>query len=130
VLAGANRITTADDYKLVVRRGVRVVGPHFVAYLRESEAAGPPRFGFIVAKNVGNAVRRNRMRRRLKAACFGLLPTVPVGTDVVIRALPAAQGLAWPRLQEELAGAVRDLQHRKAAGGGRRPHQRAQGGRS
>ncbi|TFD78321.1 ribonuclease P protein component [Cryobacterium fucosi] len=106
MLAGANRITSGDDYKMVVRRGVRVVGPHLVAYLRRNPDGEPVRFGFIVAKNVGNAVRRNRVRRRLKAASFDLLPLVRPGTDVVIRALPSANAVSWPELYSEVEGAL------------------------
>lgn len=116
MLAGTNRITSGNDYKMVVRRGVRVVGPNFVTYLRDNSEGIPPRFGFIVAKNVGNAVRRNRMRRRLKAACFGLLHSVHPGTDVVIRALPAAHEVDWPVVQAEVGRALQSFQRRKAAG--------------
>ncbi|NJO35570.1 MAG: ribonuclease P protein component [Rhodospirillales bacterium] len=34
----------------------------------EGLVAGEPRFGFTVSKQVGKAVERNRIRRRLKAA--------------------------------------------------------------
>ena len=110
MLAQVNRITIGSDYKEVVRRGVRVVGPHIVTYLRRSTPASDPdapaRFGFIVAKNVGNAVRRNRVRRRLKAASFGLLDTVPAGTDIVFRALPAAYSVVWCDLAAEVSSGV------------------------
>lgn len=33
-----------------------------------SELFGEPRFGFVLTKKTGNAVERNRMRRRLRAA--------------------------------------------------------------
>jgi ribonuclease P protein component len=61
------RITSADDYKRVVRRGRRSVGANCVSYFLMNPNGGTPRFGFIVAKTVGNAVVRNRVRRRLKA---------------------------------------------------------------
>lgn len=64
------------------------------------------RFGFIVAKNVGGAVSRNRVRRRLKAAGYELLPSVRPGTDVVIRALPSAAEARWPDLKAELTDAL------------------------
>jgi len=110
VLAGAHRITTGDDYKLVVRRGVRVVGPHLVTYLRRNSDGVSVRFGFIVAKNVGDAVRRNRVRRRLKAASFDLLASTRPGTDIVIRALPSATNAPWSVLNEELADALEKFQ--------------------
>lgn len=46
------------------------------------------RFGFIVAKTVGNAVVRNRLRRRMRAAAFELVRAGLTGADVVVRALP------------------------------------------
>lgn len=110
MLAGAHRITTGDDYKLVVRRGVRVVGPHLVTYLRRNSDGVSVRFGFIVAKNVGDAVRRNRVRRRLKAASFDLLASTRPGTDVVIRALPSATDAPWSTLHAELAEALEKFQ--------------------
>ena len=110
MLAQANKITLGSDYKEVVRRGVRVVGPHVVTYLRHSTISpdpdAPTRFGFIVAKNVGNAVRRNRVRRRLKAASFALLQWVPPGTDIVFRALPTSYAADWSELTSEISRGV------------------------
>jgi ribonuclease P protein component len=77
-----------------------------VAYLRRTHELTPVRFGFIVAKNVGGAVVRNRIRRRLKAASFDLLPGVPAGTEIVFRALPASVSASWPELVEELSNAL------------------------
>ena len=108
MLAHVNRITSGSDYQGVVRRGVRIVGAHTVLYVRKSAgdqsgvAGVPVRFGFIVAKNVGDAVKRNLVRRRLKAVTFELLPLVPAGTDVVIRALPGASNIAWQALRDEV----------------------------
>ena len=59
MLAKANRITSADDYRAVVRRGAKVAGAHTVSYLRSRESGTDARFGFIVSKKVGTAVRRN-----------------------------------------------------------------------
>ncbi|MFO7689938.1 MAG: ribonuclease P protein component [Cryobacterium sp.] len=106
MLAQVNRIRIGSDYQSVVRRGVRVVGPHTVTYLRIGSTDTPVRFGFIVAKNVGNAVQRNRVRRRLKAASFALLPTVPPGTDIVFRALPSSRIAPWSDLAAEIARGI------------------------
>ena len=85
---------------------MRVVGPHTVTYLRRNPEPTPVRFGFIVAKNVGGAVVRNRIRRRMKAASFDLLPGVPAGTEIVFRALPASVDVSWPVLVAELSNAL------------------------
>jgi RNase P protein component len=46
--------------------------------------------GFIVSKAVGNAVTRNRVKRRLRHLSRGLLEETPRHTLVVVRALPPA----------------------------------------
>lgn len=65
------------------------------------------RFGFIVGRNVGGAVVRNTVRRRLKAVCRELLPHVMGGADVVIRALPASATADYATLHREVERGLR-----------------------
>lgn len=71
----------------------------------EDETSGPAaaRFGFIVSRQVGSAVVRNTVRRRLKAVCAQSLPTVRPGSDIVIRALPSAASASFQDLRDEVA---------------------------
>ncbi len=64
--------------------------------------AREPRFGFIISKQVGTAVIRNTVRRRLKAVCADAIADVPQGTDVVIRALPASATATFAELQADV----------------------------
>lgn len=111
MLAKANRITRGADYRATVRRGARFTGASTVTYIRPNPDSDVVRFGFIVSKTVGNAVMRNRIRRRLKAAAYDLLPRYtsnpdnPAGVDVVVRALPASVQAPWASLHEELSRA-------------------------
>ena len=54
------------------------------------EAAAPSRVGLVVSKSVGNSVVRHRVARRLRALMAKRIDTLPAGTDVVLRATPAA----------------------------------------
>lgn len=65
-------------------------------------ASGPVRVGFVVSKAVGNAVVRNRTKRRLRHLMTERLAALDAGTDVVVRALPAAAGADSARLALEL----------------------------
>ncbi|SFK74064.1 ribonuclease P protein component [Methylocapsa palsarum] len=67
----------------------------------------PPRFGLTVTKKIGNAVVRNRIRRRLKDALRGLnpLPGRPEH-DYVIVAKKEALGMNFSTLQAEIARAL------------------------
>lgn len=106
MLAKANRITSADDYRFIARRGAKVAGAHTVSYLRSREAGTDARFGFIVSKKVGTAVRRNLVRRRLKAACRELVDGGATAVDVVVRALPTAAAADFPTLRADVAAAL------------------------
>jgi ribonuclease P protein component len=106
VLAKSNRLVRADDYRNAVRRGSRFGATNAVVYIAMRDDAMPVRFGFIVAKTVGGAVVRNRVRRRLKAIGYELSAGIEPGTDVVIRALPASAQASWTSLQNEILGLV------------------------
>ena len=49
-----------------------------------------PRVGFVVGKGVGNAVRRNQVKRRLRHLIRERLDALPGGALLVVRALPGA----------------------------------------
>jgi ribonuclease P protein component len=102
LLARANRLKRADDYRNVVRRGKRIRTPHAVVYFVDGSDERQARLGFIVSKAVGNAVTRNLVRRRLKALGRGMLGSLPSGTDIVIRATPGVDQVSWALLQDEL----------------------------
>jgi ribonuclease P protein component len=63
---------------------------------------------------VGNAVTRNRVRRRLRHLLAASLPAAPLPLDVVVRALPAAAsadlaadfGVAWSATLRRLEAAA------------------------
>ncbi|WP_350348355.1 ribonuclease P protein component [Agromyces sp. G08B096] len=107
MLAKANRITSADDYRSVVRRGAKVAGAHTVSYVRSRESGTDARFGFIVSKKVGTAVRRNLVRRRLKAAGHEAVRDGAAGFDLVVRALPSAAEADFASLRDEVRRAAR-----------------------
>lgn len=72
------------------------------ANVTDSRAGLPPRVGFVVSKAVGNAVVRNRTKRRLRAAIATRLDGIPAGVDVVVRAQPAAATATFAELSDAL----------------------------
>ena len=108
MLAKRNRIVTGPDYRRLVRSGRRARGTLTLAYARRTSPGDPMRLGVIVARNVGNAVVRNKVRRRIKAVGWSLASEVD-GVDVVVRALPSASAAAFAQLDEEVRDHVRSL---------------------
>jgi ribonuclease P protein component len=101
MLARENRLVSADDFKSTMKQGRKVGSDHLVIYLKRDEAAPHARFGFVVAKSVGGAVKRNLVKRRLRAISRERLLPQAVAADVVVRALPGAAELEWTALQNE-----------------------------
>lgn len=95
-----------DDFRKAVRRGRRTQTPHAVLY-RLSVEDGGPRFGVVVSKQVGGAVVRNRLRRRIHAICAGALGSVPETDLIVIRPLPGADMVSWDTLRAEIGDGLR-----------------------
>jgi len=102
VLARSHRLTLGTDYRLVVRRGSRCGGARVITSFMTTGESRAARFGFIISKQVGNAVVRNTVRRRLKAVCAEALSRVPEGTDVVIRALPSSATATYADLSADV----------------------------
>src|SRR5450432_4057003 len=62
------RILRSSDFRKVYDGGTRISGPLFAAFcLLEPERSGP-RIGFTVPRAIGNAVVRNRVKRRYREA--------------------------------------------------------------
>lgn len=69
--------------------------------------AHPARIGFTVTKKIGNAVIRNRTRRRLKEAARLLLAACPVtGVDLVLVGRQATRARRFDLLTEDLRRAL------------------------
>lgn len=70
------------------------------------QPSAPARAGFVVSKAVGNAVVRNKVRRRLRALVRERLGALPDGSTLVVRALPAAAEASYTRLTTDLEAAI------------------------
>ncbi|SDR94148.1 ribonuclease P protein component [Paraoerskovia marina] len=75
-----------------------------------------PTVGFVVSKQVGNAVERNLVKRRLRGAFRSHLEELPAGSTTVVRALPASAGADYSTLEADLD---RCLRRTRTRGGSR-----------
>jgi ribonuclease P protein component len=95
------RLKTRAAFRAVAG-GERVSRQGFVLQALSAAASdAPPRFGFTVTKKIGNAVVRNRIRRRLREA-VRLSADAPSGKDFVLIGRRAALTLPFERLVADL----------------------------
>ena len=94
----ACRLVRPGDFaRVYALRRSAAAGP-LVVYAAAQESPGVARIGFSVSRRIGNAVVRNRWKRRLREAFRRVRGTVPAGHDfvVVVRSglpQPGAAGL-------------------------------------
>ena len=93
------------DFRRVLNEGKRYRAGGVV--VASSEHPGPARYGLVVSKSSGNAVTRNRIKRRLRH-CIRSLQLNP-GHDYVIIASQQVADVPFTRLQGWLERAMREL---------------------
>ncbi|MFK5634297.1 MULTISPECIES: ribonuclease P protein component [unclassified Ornithinimicrobium] len=125
MLPRRHRLTRPADYRAVLRggrdvrrrrAGTDLLVVHAVL-TTEPTLTRPPRVGFVVSRAVGNSVVRHRVVRRLRALLAPRLAAVPMSTDLVVRAQPAAAAATSSELGEDLDRALEQVL--RPAGGGR-----------
>lgn len=77
MMPSVGRLRTRPDFLKVAAAGAKWVAPGLILQARRRPAPGEAdqvRVGFTVSRKVGNAIRRNRARRRLRAVAAEVLP--------------------------------------------------------
>ena len=80
----------------------------FVLQARNRHDRKPARVGFTVSKRVGNAVERNRVRRRLREiARLAAASSLRAGHDYVLIGRRAALKIPFAQMAQDFEGALR-----------------------
>jgi ribonuclease P protein component len=81
-----HRLSRSRDFDAVYRHGRSTATRYLVLYAfpREEGDGLGPRLGLAVSRQLGNAVERNRIKRRLRAAFEQIEGDLPVGNDYVL----------------------------------------------
>ena len=113
MLPAERRLRTHRDYRTAYARG-RTYGNELIVMkvCRRDPGAGPARIGFVVTKKQGNAVVRNRIRRRLREVLRRRLPLLSGPVDLVITGKAGARTADWHALcasVDDLLGRARLL---------------------
>ncbi|MEZ5744345.1 MAG: ribonuclease P protein component [Sphingomonadaceae bacterium] len=113
-------LTKRADF-LAANKGLRVARPGFVLLANPNAGQGQ-RFGITVTKKIGNAVVRNRMKRRFRALLRDALPSEGLpDTDHVLIGREGGIERDFAKLREELSAALARVRDGKGDPPRRRP---------
>jgi ribonuclease P protein component len=114
------RVKRRQDF-VAAAKGVYAAMPGMVVQARNRKDGKPPRVGFTATKKLGNAVVRNRIKRRLREiARLNLCDNARLGYDYVLIGRQKSLGRDFGDLAIDLISALKRLH--------RTPHQVADKG--
>ena len=114
------RLRQRADF-LAAASGIKITATAFVLQARKRADDGPVRLGFTVSKKVGNAVERNRVRRRLREIVRLVdANRMRSGHDYVLIGRRAALKVPFARIAEDFEGALRRVHARRNGNTGSR----------
>jgi ribonuclease P protein component len=103
------RLKRRADF-LAARDGKRAPAAAFFVQVRNRHDAAEPRIGLTVTKKTGNAVERNRIRRRLREAAKNVMSAAgKPGFDYVLVARREALGAPFAALVKDLERALKKV---------------------
>ena len=103
VLARVPSIRHQRDFRRIFAGGRRYHGRYMTAVVADAGAPGAVRLAFVTSRKVGNAVKRNRVRRRLRHAAWDLVETGSAPHDVVLIARRSAVNAKYGALHAEIS---------------------------
>lgn len=95
------RLHRPCEYQEIFQKGSKMVGRAFICYVHRQEGAGS-KLGFAVSRKVGNAVVRNRVKRKLREFFRTHLPLFQCEARVVFVARSEAAGLSHQEMEMAL----------------------------
>jgi ribonuclease P protein component len=108
------RLTGNRDFQAVFQQGARIERPSLIVLWKESDRAR--RVGFAVSRQMRSAVKRNRVRRRLREAYRVARGAEPTPGDLVIVARRPALTGPFEAIVRDLSGALGAIAERWRAG--------------
>ena len=102
MLPRSARLTSSEGFRLAVRKGERAGSRTLVLHWIARDDVESSQVGYVVSKAVGNAVVRNRVKRRLRHLTREHLTELPGRGVLVVRANPSSAEAGYADLARDL----------------------------
>jgi ribonuclease P protein component len=95
------RLRKSTDFKRVRRLGKSYAHP-FVVLIKHPNHEKQSRFGVVAGRSAGNAVQRNRVKRRIREIIRSRIPSIMDGWDIILLARCTTNNVTYAELQSAL----------------------------
>lgn len=82
-------IKSKREFREILDTGQKISSNFFLTYIKRTEERNCLRIGFIITKKIGNAVTRNKVKRKIKEALRNIEFDLSAGISVVFIARKA-----------------------------------------
>ncbi len=100
------RLKSKSDFSKIYRYGHSKANSYLVLYFfpqgKKTAAIGNPRIGFSVSKKLGNAVVRNKIKRRMRAAIKPYLQLIRSDVDIIFIARKKIKGISFSDVEKNM----------------------------
>lgn len=119
IMKAAFHLKKNKEFQAVFRAKQSTANRQFVIYHRHCPQQSVFRFGLSVSKRVGNAVVRNRIKRRIREAIREMEPRICTGKDYVIIARKPTADMDYQQIKRSLHHVCKRAGVLKKTAGGR-----------
>ena len=103
-----NMLKTTSDFRRMDKQAQKFFAPAFVMQVLKTEEGAPFRLGLTVSRKVGNAVHRNRAKRRLREM-VRTSASMPSGHDIVLIGRTGALNVDFAVMQADFEKGLKAL---------------------
>lgn len=105
----SGRLKKRPEFLFVAKDGQKWVSDSVVVQIIETDR-DEVRFGFTATKKIGNAVIRNRAKRRLRAAADEIIKSETIkSVDIVLIARDKTANIEWNKLVKDMRWCLKRL---------------------
>jgi ribonuclease P protein component len=96
-----NTLKNTREFQMVVEHGDRKTLRTITVYMLPTRSE-ETRIGISISKRIGNSVKRNKLRRRMREVIRENAPLLPAGTDIVIVARRGPSEASFQEIEEDI----------------------------
>ncbi|MCL1865502.1 MAG: ribonuclease P protein component [Spirochaetes bacterium] len=95
-------LKSRESYKFIFLNGKKIRGKGNIIFFIKNSSLNDIKIGIAIDKKLGNAVKRNWIKRRIRAVCTDLIIQMNRGFLIIIKPVPENVMMNFEDLKSEL----------------------------